>query len=598
MLRTLTTSCLLVLLVGAQSASAATVSRTADPPEILYVADDGEENRLTITREDDEHVFTDAPGVTIVPVAPCRRPDGADPNVAACPLTYAMDVDLGDLDDTAGLGDFDFGYPILRGGEGEDTLTGSSGRASTSMEGGPGEDTYVNGVGGFDTVGYSDRPGPITASLDGVANDPDGENIPVGIDALGGTDAGDTLIGGPEADFFWPGGGDDLVQGAGGNDEFFYSGGDDRYEGGEGNDVFPYTNDPGADVFSGGAGFDRYQIEQIQFLGDGDIHSVTLDDVADDGPPDAREDNVLSDVEDVNIRATTFSPARVRIVGNAAFNVLTGGSRADELIGGPGDDILAGLAGDDTIQARDGSQDRVDCGPGDDRAVVDAIDKLEGCERVELPADPSTTTTPASEDRPPSVAFTTPGEDARVGRPSTVTVDAGDDRGVARVLLIDDGRVVGQDDAAPYSFSYAPGADDVGRNTLVAVAVDAAEQTATAVRPVRVDRFAATLRAAARPARDRRAPYRFRISGTIAPPAGVDRAQACRAGTVAVQVKNGTRTISTRRARVSRACTYSLSVVFRDRRRLGRGRLQATVRFLGSDVLAPRTSAPIRLVAG
>jgi serralysin len=301
MLRSLTVGCLLAAAatsLAASPAPAATLSRDPDPAEIVYVAAPGEENRLTISRDGDTHVFTEAPGVAIVPAPPCSRP-GPEPNVAVCPLTYAIDVSLGDLDDTATLGSVDFGYPIFRGGEGEDTLTGSSERGSTSMIGGPGRDSYVNGTGGFDTVGYSDRAGPVTASLDDVANDPDGENIPPGIDALGGTEAGDTLIGGPEGDFFWPGGGDDLVRGMGGSDEFFYSPGDDRYEGGDGNDAFPYTNDPGADVFSGGDGFDRFQIVQTLYLRDDEVYTVTLDDVADDGPPGATVDDVRSDIEDV-----------------------------------------------------------------------------------------------------------------------------------------------------------------------------------------------------------------------------------------------------------------------------------------------------------
>ena len=57
--------------------------------------------------------------------------------------------------------------------------------------------------------------------------------------------------------------------------------------------------------------------------------------------------------------------------GGAGNDVLRGGTEADELRGG---------AGDDRIDARDGFADTVDCGPGDDRAVVDASDVVSGCE--------------------------------------------------------------------------------------------------------------------------------------------------------------------------------------------------------------------------
>jgi Ca2+-binding RTX toxin-like protein len=51
---------------------------------------------------------------------------------------------------------------------------------------------------------------------------------------------------------------------------------------------------------------------------------------------------------------------------------LFGGEGADRLDGGPGLDRLFALGGQDLIFARDGSPDTVDCGAGDDRAVVDS----------------------------------------------------------------------------------------------------------------------------------------------------------------------------------------------------------------------------------
>jgi hypothetical protein len=51
--------------------------------------------------------------------------------------------------------------------------------------------------------------------------------------------------------------------------------------------------------------------------------------------------------------------------------------------------------------AADGERDTVDCGPGSDRAVVDAIDIVSNCESVQvIAASPSTpavgTTTPTT----------------------------------------------------------------------------------------------------------------------------------------------------------------------------------------------------------
>ena len=62
-----------------------------------------------------------------------------------------------------------------------------------------------------------------------------------------------------------------------------------------------------------------------------------------------------------------------RIYGGAGGDVITGGSGADHLFGGPGSD---------TIFATDGERDVVDCGPGNDRAVVDSVDSVVNCEVV------------------------------------------------------------------------------------------------------------------------------------------------------------------------------------------------------------------------
>jgi len=68
-----------------------------------------------------------------------------------------------------------------------------------------------------------------------------------------------------------------------------------------------------------------------------------------------------------------------RIYGGPANDIITGGSGADHLYGGPGSD---------TIYAADGERDVVDCGPGKDRAVVDAVDATVNCEVVVTPPSP------------------------------------------------------------------------------------------------------------------------------------------------------------------------------------------------------------------
>ncbi|CAA9510278.1 MAG: hypothetical protein AVDCRST_MAG67-2675 [uncultured Solirubrobacteraceae bacterium] len=100
------------------------------------------------------------------------------------------------------------------------------------------------------------------------------------------------------------------------------------------------------------------------------------------------------------------------------------------------------------------------------------------------------------------------------------------------------------------------------------------------------------------PTRDRRAPYRYTVSGRIIRPAGTGPS-ACRDGRVSAQWKTarGT-TLSTRRVTLSSACTYRISVTFQNKRRLGAGRLKVRVRFLGNARLQPRGPITRGLRAG
>ena len=67
---------------------------------------------------------------------------------------------------------------------------------------------------------------------------------------------------------------------------------------------------------------------------------------------------------------------RDSLYGGNDRDVLRGGPNADRLVGGRGDDLLRGGTGDDKISARDGRSDRVSCGPGRDRATLDADDVI------------------------------------------------------------------------------------------------------------------------------------------------------------------------------------------------------------------------------
>jgi hypothetical protein len=80
-----------------------------------------------------------------------------------------------------------------------------------------------------------------------------------------------------------------------------------------------------------------------------------------------------------------------RLSGGRGNDRLSGGRGHDVLIGGPGRDVARGGPGRDRIRLADGRRDRVSCGPGRDRAVLDRWDRILGatpsnpagsCERV------------------------------------------------------------------------------------------------------------------------------------------------------------------------------------------------------------------------
>jgi Ca2+-binding RTX toxin-like protein len=72
------------------------------------------------------------------------------------------------------------------------------------------------------------------------------------------------------------------------------------------------------------------------------------------------------------------------LMGGAGNDTLDGGPGNDVIDGGPGLDKIYGGPGSDTILAADGQKDVIDCGEGNDKAIVDAIDVVKNCESVTI----------------------------------------------------------------------------------------------------------------------------------------------------------------------------------------------------------------------
>ena len=267
------------------------------------------------------------------------------------------------------------------------------------------------------------------------------DSIPVSINGHDGDDRIKDAYDSSAGRVLTGGGGNDEIDGYAGNDTLDGGDGNDKLDGGEGNDRVLGGNgddavdgdgykDPGSDVVDGGAGYDYFegwgQPDQLQRQ---PTVTLTLDGAANDGRP-GENDNVTN-VEDFQmyvVGSLTGSDGPEKFViynpGNSGPSTLVGRGGDDELVGndfddsvdggagndhvegglgndtvtgGPGRDTIYGDAtasrctyysckipyGNDVINARDGEADNIDCGIGQDKATVDAVDVVANCETVE-----------------------------------------------------------------------------------------------------------------------------------------------------------------------------------------------------------------------
>ncbi|MDV6028998.1 MAG: hypothetical protein F9B45_02590 [Phycisphaera sp. RhM] len=226
----------------------------------------------------------------------------------------------------------------LFGGDGNDTITGSSDGATTDpdffdtnffgdvIDAGPGNDT-VYGLGGADLIrgGVGDDHIESGTGSDHVIAGGGNDWVFVGFDLGEVVYAGegdDTVIGSDS--------GDDELFGEGGQDDLFGQGGNDTLRGGL-----------GADVLDGGAGTDRIEGE------DGD------DELRGGGGPD---DQLLGGDGNDLIRGSDDArdfiqggPGRDTAMGGGGNDVLRGEDGDDVLRGGPGDDLVIGGLGSDVL---------------------------------------------------------------------------------------------------------------------------------------------------------------------------------------------------------------------------------------------------------
>jgi len=358
----LATSAMLLIPAAAQ---AATISYSGDT--LVYQAAPGDRDSPMFGKDDAGNLTIFEEGLTL--------PANCTYDVTAhCPMPARVEAHLGDGDDWASFSsDYPAELPVaIYGDEGKDQLQTYNANHVT-LDGGPGNDL------------------------------------------LKGWDTNDTLLGGP------------------GDDEIQASGGADHIEGGDGNDKISGEtyHDPAPDYIDGGNGIDTVDDWSIPDASYHPAINVTMDGVANDGRP-GEGDNVVN-VEKIESHVSgtiaggagddeftvyaNIDEGNSTLIGNAGNDKLTAGDYQDTLDGGPGNDVLNGgfgndvitggpgqdtifgdatsascgyfsytckiPFGNDVINARDGEADTIDCGVGEDRAIVDAIDIVANCETVD-----------------------------------------------------------------------------------------------------------------------------------------------------------------------------------------------------------------------
>ncbi len=129
--------------------------------------------------------------------------------------------------------------PFIYGTSGDDSLLGTSG--SDVLMGYGGNDTLDGGDGVYgDYVDYYDAAAAVHVDLAlGVTSGGDGNDLLIGIEHVFGSTYNDTLLGDDQANILSGNSGQDVLNGAGGNDQLYLdSDSGDTVTGGNGNDIF------------------------------------------------------------------------------------------------------------------------------------------------------------------------------------------------------------------------------------------------------------------------------------------------------------------------------------------------------------------------
>jgi Ca2+-binding RTX toxin-like protein len=181
--------------IAAAAAIAAPAQATPGVTVILAGGDEADTIAISVSQQDGHSLLIESAAALEVGGTVCTHPEGM-PNQLLCDSNKVsgFEVNAGGGDDTVSVSRA-IGVPVtLRGGPGNDRLTGGANVLGDRLVGGPGEDV-LSGMGGPDVI------------YGGPGNDV----------LLGGT-GDDKLFGGPGDDKLFGGPGDDSLRGEAGED--------------------------------------------------------------------------------------------------------------------------------------------------------------------------------------------------------------------------------------------------------------------------------------------------------------------------------------------------------------------------------------------
>lgn len=327
------------------AANASTVAVNADGV-VVFDAAPGELNDVSYGGGPGAYTISDS-GATLHPGAGCD--DGVTP--VTCHGSSLL-VNLGDGDDEAATQSWGAIGESVRGGDGNDTLTGN-------VDGGPGNDILVAYGQGTTARG---GPGEDTVSDSGIAlaidGGPGNDHLHARFPTTGadGGDGDDVVEG--EAGFLRGNAGNDRLvtltdcdvchgstnqQGGDGDDELVGGRAADVLDGGPGADTL--RGQGGRDTMLGGDGNDTLEVGGPKWYQGPDLPPDPFSPGSRDAPPPPPIDG---------------GPGNDRIDGGPNPETLHGGDGDDWMSGGDGSDTLDGGPGADTLDGGAGKYDKVD----------------------------------------------------------------------------------------------------------------------------------------------------------------------------------------------------------------------------------------------